>query len=150
MNEEDKTNYLKLNKPIYEIVLVYTSKPISGEFKYKKSYQKTSKSLIPEFKPKKAYKFSILYFRNEASIELLERFTYEALKSIFTFKIKSQLTLNIDEIEVTDKISGYQKTYNGYPLTGGFVPFSSPSLDSKFKSYRGNDFDFLVPLISGG
>lgn len=125
MSEEDKTNYLKLNKPIFEVVLVHSSKPITGEFEYKRRYY--SNYLSPDFKPKDAYKFKSLYFRNEASIELLEVFTLNMLRCIFNFNITSQLPLNIDEIKKIKFESGASE-----PLAGGFVPFSSPSLSSNF------------------
>lgn len=147
MNEEDKTNYLKLNKPIYDVALVYTTKPISGKFEYV-LYDK----LNPKFNNffKRAYKFSTLYFRNEVSKELLERFTFKAIKNIFNFKIKSQLTLNIDEIKTIKVDSRIIGEMNDRTLAGGFVPFSSPS----FRDYRdyvdyfvGYNFsDFQVPL----
>jgi hypothetical protein len=145
MNEEDKKNYVKLNKPIYEVVLVYTSKPISGEFKYKKSWSNSyCPVIIPDFKPKEAYKFITLYLRNEASIEILEAFTLVALRSIFNFKIKSQLPLNVDEIKKIDcGNSGYTS-----PLTGGFVPLSSPTLDRKFRSH--SIYAHAVELMRGG
>ena len=154
MNEEDKTNYVKLNKPIYEVVLVYTSKPISGEFKYKNSKSSYCPVIIPDFKPNDAYKFITLHLRNEASIEILEAFTLGALRSIFNFKIKSQLPLNIDEIKRID-CGTFFRTGSGRvltsPLTGGFVPLSSPTLDFKFGT-RGSPPSRreVVELMRGG
>lgn len=119
MNEEDKTNYLKLNKPIFEVVLAHSTEPITGEFEYKKRVGYSQLKPHPDFKPNKAYNFKSLYFRNKASIELLEVFTLNMLRCIFNFNITSQLPLNIDEIK----------------KAGGFVPFSSPSLSSNFASH---------------
>ena len=148
MNEEDKTNYVKLNKPIYEVVLVYTSKPISGEFKFEKSRSRYNcTQIIQDIKPKEAYKFKTLYLRNEASIKLLEVFTLKALRSIFNFKITSQLPLNIDEIKRTD----CGDTGLTVALTGGTVPLSSPSLDNKFRSHGfGGGITEDVELMRGG
>jgi hypothetical protein len=146
MNEEDKTNYLKLNKPIYEVVLVYTSEPISGEFEYRKKSRSYCNVRVPDFKPKKAYKFKTLYLRNEESFKLLESFTLEALRSIFNFKIISQTPLNIDKIKKIDcGDSGYTS-----PLTGGFVPFSSPSLDNELSSHNFGGITPAVELMRNG
>ena len=146
MNEEDKTNYLKLNKPIYEVVLVYTSEPISGEFEYRKKSRSYCNVRVPDFKPEKAYKFKTLYLRNEESFKLLESFTLEALRSIFNFKIISQTPLNIDKIKKIDcGDSGYTS-----PLTGGFVPFSSPSLDKEFDSHGFGTVTPAVELMRNG
>jgi len=118
-------DYIKLNKPVYEIIMVSPSSPINGKFAYK---NRPNVSYCPIAEPDyntSDCKFYSLYLRNELSYDLLVSFISQSFFDIFKFKINTDnnLALNIDEINTLDCKNGNKKN-----LENGLIPFSSPNI----------------------
>jgi hypothetical protein len=129
LKNTEVNDYLKLNKPVYEVILVSPSVPIDGKYSYEKSKRYHCPIGVPSYEPSDC-NFISLNYRNKLSSELLSEFLLKSYNQIFNFKIitDKNLTLKIDEINqqpCKGSYDGNQKIL----LANGLIPFGSPSLN---------------------
>lgn len=135
-------DYVKLNKPIYEIILTSPNSPIDGKFAYK--YRPEHPLCLiakPNYNPSSC-KFHSIYLRNKLSYDLLIQFIHKSYDEVFNFKIKTDnnLVLNIDEI---DKRKCKNVYMNKIDLANGIIPFASPS--DPYDRRKKNRFPIIIP-----
>ena len=129
-------DYIKLNKPIYEIILISPNSPIDGKFAYKNRPNVSYCPIAtPNYDPSSC-EFHSIYLRNKLSYDLLIQFLNKSYNLVFKFKINTDnnLVLNIDEINKTNCNNGYQMD-----LANGLIPFASPNLNYQ------NKFPIIFP-----
>lgn len=122
-------DYIKLNKPIYEIILISPNSPIDGKFAYKNRPNVSYCPIAtPNYNPSSC-EFHSIYLRNKLSYDLLIQFLNKSYNEVFKFKINTDnnLVLNIDEINKTNCNNSYKMD-----LANGLIPFASPNLNYKF------------------
>jgi hypothetical protein len=129
-------DYVKLKKPIYEIILISPNSPIDGKFAYKNRPNVSYCPIAtPNYNPSSC-EFHSIYLRNELSYDLLIQFLNKSYNEVFKFKINTDnnLVLNIDEINKTNCRNDYKMN-----LANGLIPFASPNL--KFEG----EFPIIFP-----
>ena len=134
LKEDEISNYRELNKPIYEIILVFPKVPVDGIFSYKNISTNYCPVPIPSHK-NTIYEFKSIYLRSKISFSLLLDFVSKAISEVFQFKIETGiLTLKIDELDGKRCKGGYYT----FALANGLVPFSSPNI-AMFESDKVNE-----------
>ena len=134
LTDNQKSEYLKLNKPIYEIILITPKSPINGKFSYKMKPNYSCPIAIPDFNPSE-YEFHSIFLRSKKSYDLLMDFIDKSYDEVFKFNIitDNKLILNIDEINGIDCSGSYQTV-----LANGLIPFASPDKYVDIYSIYGN------------
>lgn len=128
LTSDQVNDYLKLNKPIYEIILISPNSPIDGKFAYKNRPNVSYCPIAtPNYNPTSC-EFHSIYLRNKLSYDLLIQFLNKSYNEVFKFKINTDnnLVLNIDEINKTNCNNNYKMD-----LANGLIPFASPNLKNE-------------------
>jgi hypothetical protein len=143
LSSNELADYLKLNKPIYEIVIVSPNSPIDGKFDYKSNPQGKTYCPIPEpnYDPSNCT-FQSIFLRNKQSYDLLFGFISLAYNEVFNFKIitDNNLVLNIDEIDKFDCKNGNQRYF-----ANGIMPIGSPMNDRLYINAKRETIPVIFP-----
>jgi len=125
LTKTQRNDYIKLNKPVYEIIIVSPSSPINGEFTYKnrRNYS-ICPVAIPDYNPADC-KFYSLYLRNKLSYNLLYSFLLQSFTDIFQFNITTDNNLILDAEISTLKCGETGRIMN---RATGSIPFSATNI----------------------
>ncbi len=124
LSKNEINDYLKLNKPVYEIILISPSLLIDGSFEYKNKSNNLCPVAVPSYNPSSC-EFKSIYLRNVHSFDLLWNFINKVYNQINDFKIitNDNLVLDIDERKMMECKGQYKQIE-----ANGLLPFASPQL----------------------